>query len=96
MGTREAYKLKVEAELELAQAKLAELKAYAKNAVADARIRYERQVDELERRLADTKSKLKELEDAGENAWERLKGGVDSAWDELSAAVRDSAAKFKN
>lgn len=96
MSTREAYKQKVEAELELAQAKLAELKANSKSAVADARIKYARHVDELELRLADTKSKLKELEEAGENAWERLKGGVDSAWDELSAAVRDSASKFKN
>ena len=36
MDTKEAFKQKVEAEVELAQAKLAELKAQAKSSAADA------------------------------------------------------------
>jgi hypothetical protein len=39
MSTKEAYKQKIEAEVELAQAKLAELKAQANNSAADARIK---------------------------------------------------------
>jgi hypothetical protein len=38
MSTKEAYKQKLEAEVELAQAKLAELKAEAKISAADTRI----------------------------------------------------------
>ncbi|HQV88852.1 MAG TPA: hypothetical protein PKY67_09065 [Nitrosomonas sp.] len=96
MSTKEAYKQKVEAEVELAQAKLAELRAVAKGCAADARIKYDQQIEELEQKVDTTKTKLKALADAGEDAWEHLKDGVDNAWSTLSKAVKDSAAKLKD
>jgi hypothetical protein len=96
MSTKEAYKQKIEAELELAQAKLAEFKAKAKSSAADTRIKYSKQVDELEQKVDATKVKLKELGDASDDAWEQLKVGVESAWDALSTAIRNAAAKFKD
>jgi mevalonate kinase len=96
MSTKEAYKQKIEAELELAQAKLAEFKAQAKSSAADARIKYAKQVDELEQKVDVTKAKLKELGEASDDAWEQLKDGVESAWATLSAAIRNAAAKFKD
>ena len=96
MDTRDAYKQKMEAELEAAQAKLAELKAWAKGSTADARIEAAKQVDELEKSVDAAKAKLKELGEASEDAWERLKEGVDSGWASLSSSVRDAAAKFKD
>jgi len=95
MITKEAYKQKMEAELELAQAKLAELKAQTKSYAADVSIKYAEQVDDLEKKAEFAKSKLKELGEASEDAWERFKGGVESAWNTLNVAVRDTAAKFK-
>jgi mevalonate kinase len=96
MSTKEAYKQKIEAELELAQAKLAEFKAQAKSSAADTRIKYSKQVDELEQKVDATKVKLKELGEASEDAWEQFKDGVESAWGALSAAIRNAAAKFKD
>jgi gas vesicle protein len=96
MSTKEAYKQKIEAELELAQAKLAEFKAQAKVSTADARIKSAKQVDELEQMIGATKAKLKELGEASEDAWEQLKDGVESAWGALSVAIRNAAAKFKD
>ena len=96
MSTKEAYKQKIEAELELAQAKLAEFKAKAKSSAADTRIKYSKQVDELEQKVDATKVKLKELSEASDDAWEQLKVGVESAWDALSTAIRNAAAKFKD
>jgi len=95
MSTKKAYKQKLEAEVELAHAKLAELKAQAKSSTADARVKYAKQVVELEQKVDAAKAKLKELGKASENAWEHLKDGVESARGALSAAVRDTAAKFK-
>lgn len=95
MSTKEAYQQKIEAELERAQAQLAELRAHAKSATADARIEYDKQVDKLEQQVDATKGKLKELGEANEDVWERLKDGVESAWGALSAAVRDTVAKLK-
>lgn len=96
MSTKEAYQQKVEAELELAQTKLAELKAHAKGATADAGIEYAKQVDDLEQQVDATKAKLKELGEASEDVWEQFKDGVESAWGALSAAVRDTVAKLKS
>jgi hypothetical protein len=96
MSTKEAYKQKIEAELELAQAKFAEIKAKAKLSTADARIKHANQVSEIEQKVDATKAKLKELGQASEDAWEQLKDGVESAWGALSAAIRNAAAKFKD
>jgi hypothetical protein len=96
MSTKEAYKQKIEAELELAQAKLAEFKAQAKSSAADARIKNAKQVDELEQKIIATKGKLKELGEASDDSWEQLKAGVESAWGSLSTAIRNAAAKFKD
>jgi hypothetical protein len=96
MSTQEAYKQKIEAELELAQAKLAEFKAQAKSSAADARINYAKQIDELEQKVGTTWTKLKELGEASDDAWEQLKEGVENAWATLSAAIRNATAKFKD
>lgn len=73
MSTKDAYKQKIEAEVELAQAKLAELRAEAKSSAADTRIKYEKQIEDLEHKVDTAKAKLKELGEASEDAWEHLK-----------------------
>jgi hypothetical protein len=95
LSTKEAYRQKIEAELELAQAKLDEFKAQAKSSAADTRIHYAKQVDELEQKVVTTRTRLKELVEASDDAWEQLKVGVESAWGVLSAAIRNATAKFK-
>ncbi len=94
MSTKEAYKQKIEAEVALVQAKLVVLKAQANNYAADARIKYSKQIDELEQGVVATKAKLKELGEASDDAWEHLKDGMESTWNTLSTAVRNTAAKF--
>lgn len=79
MSKKDEYKKKIEADVELVQAKLAEWKANVKNTAEDARIKYAKQLDELEQKMETTKAKLKELGEGGEDAWERLKGGVEGA-----------------
>lgn len=96
MGKKEAYKQKIEAELELVQAKLAEFKARSKIYAADVRIKYIEHVDELERMYDATKVKLKELDEAGEEKWEHFKDDVESAWHTLNTATKDAIAKFKD
>ncbi len=96
MNTKEAYKQKMEAEVEVAQAKLAELKAHAKSLAADAHIKYAKQADNLEHGVESIKAKLKELDEAGEDNWERFKDGLESAWGKVVSAVNDTVAKFKH
>jgi len=72
MNTNEAYKQKMEAELELAQAKLAEFKAQAKSAAADTQIKQAKQLDELEEKVSDTKAGLHEQAEASDDVWEKF------------------------
>jgi ElaB/YqjD/DUF883 family membrane-anchored ribosome-binding protein len=95
MSTKEAYKQKLEAEVELAQAKLAELKAEAKISAADTRIKYDEQIEDLGRKVDTAKAKMNELGEASDDAWEHLKDGAENAWDKLRESVRDTAAKLK-
>jgi len=95
MSTKEAYKQKINAELGLAQAKLVEFKAEAKNSAADIRVKYNEHLDELQLMVDTTKEKLKELDDAGEDAWEHLKEGIEKAWNSLGIALKDMSEKYK-
>jgi benzoyl-CoA reductase/2-hydroxyglutaryl-CoA dehydratase subunit BcrC/BadD/HgdB len=95
MSTKEAYKQKIEAEVDLAKAKLAELKAQAASSAADARIEYAEQCDELEQKVNEMQAKLSELIEASEDTWLHLKGSIENSWHDLSTAVRRAAAKFK-
>jgi hypothetical protein len=66
--------MKMEAELELAQAKLAEFKAQAKSAAADTQIKQAKEVDELEEKVGDTKARLHEheLAEPSDDVWEKF------------------------
>lgn len=96
MTKKDAYKQKIEAELEVVKAKLAEYKAEAKSAAAEVSIEYTKHVDKLEK-MADTiNAKLKELEISSEDKWESLKESLESAWNTLTTAVHETAVKFKS
>ncbi len=95
MNTKEAYQQKIEAELALTQAKLAEFQARAKSASADARINYSEQMRDLEQKFDATKLRLKEFGEASDGAWEDLKDGVETAWNSLSNSVQHAATQFK-
>lgn len=94
MSTREAYRQKIEAEVELAQAKLVGLRAKAKCSVADVSLKYAKQIDDLEQGFEATKAKVKELGEANEDAWDHLKADVENIWGALRDGVRDITAKL--
>ena len=61
MNTKEAYLKKIEAELELAQAKLITWKAKAKNLNADLNLEFNKQVGEFEGHYSQLKKFVKEI-----------------------------------
>lgn len=85
MSTKDAYKQKIEAELELVKANLEVLKAKAKGATADMRISYSKEIENIEDNYAVVQAKLGELGEVGEGAWEHLKKDIESSWDSLRA-----------
>ncbi|MDO9265648.1 MAG: hypothetical protein Q7U00_01060 [Sulfurimonas sp.] len=85
MSTKDAYKQKIEAELELVKANLEVLKAKAKSATADIQINYSKEIETIEKNYAIVQSKLGELGEVGEGAWEHLKKDIENSWDSLRA-----------
>ena len=95
MATKEAYRKKFEAQLKEWDAKLDTLTAKAQKASADARIKYENELENLKTKRAAVHKALEELGRRSENAWGDVKDGAEKTWDEMSKALEKVAARFK-
>lgn len=95
MATKEAYRKKLEAQLKEWDAKLDVLSAKAQKTTADARIKYENELESLRSRRAAAHKMLEELGKRSEDAWEDMKGGAEKVWDELGKAMEKMADRFK-
>lgn len=92
---RKAYEEKLDAQLKEWNAQIALLKAQAENAKADAKIDYYKAIEALEDKQNKAKTKLQELQAAGDEAWEAVKTGAEKAWAEVKIAYHDAASRFK-
>ena len=95
MSEREAYRQKVEAQIEEQRGKLDQLQAKAKQAMAEGKIKAHDELDEVERKLEVARAMLRELSAASDSAWEKVKGGFEGAWNGVTEAWRTAADKFK-
>ena len=95
MSTKEDFVRKMHAKLDQWNAEIDALTAKADAAEAGARAEYHKQVEALRSKRDHARSKLGELESAGEGAWQDLKAGVELAWESVSEAVHSATARFK-
>lgn len=95
MGMKETYQAKMEAQLKEWQAKIDVLKAKAEKAEADAKIRYNEEIESLQAKQHHMAQKLDELRSSSESAWEDVKAGVEMAWKDLKHGVEHAMEKFK-
>jgi predicted ribosome quality control (RQC) complex YloA/Tae2 family protein len=94
MSDKNAYEQKLEAQLKIWQAEIDKLRAQAEKASADARLRYDRQVDELVAYQKQGKEKLRELQGANEQAWADMRQGMEQAWDDMAKAWKDAMSRY--
>jgi hypothetical protein len=94
-GKRKAYEEKLDAQFEEWNAQIALLKVKADKAKADMKIKYYRNIEALECKQEVARTRLRELKNAGDEAWEELKTGTENAWDEAKTAYHKTASKFK-
>lgn len=62
---------------------------------AEARKTYEEEVEKLQRLHKEMKTKLVDLDVAGENAWHDVKEGAEDAWKSLNKAIKKASSRFK-
>ena len=71
------------------------VKAKTSGASADAQIELNKQIEALEGKIEEGKTKLAEIADASDDTWEESKDRVESAWDSMKSAFSEAADKFK-
>jgi len=94
MDERAAYRRKLEARLDQWQAEIDKLRAKAVEAGADASIAYQEQVEKLRGQQDAARDRLKQIDEAGGEAWKDLKAGVEKAWADLDSAVAQARKRF--
>lgn len=92
---KEAYQQKLEAQLDEVEARLKLWRSKMEQAGADAKIEYERQLENLEKQRDTARNRLQELRNASEDAWEDVKAGADRAWNDLRNAFENAAEHFR-
>lgn len=62
---------------------------------ADARIEYNRRIDDLKDQKREAEQKLAELEASGTSTVEDIKSGIQQAWNDVKETVSDAVARLK-
>lgn len=95
MNKKELYQQKKQAQLDEWKAEVDKLKAKASGGSADAQLALNKQIDALEGKIEEGKTKLAAIADASEDKWESAKEDLESAWDSIKSSFSDAADKFK-
>ncbi|MBF2056445.1 MAG: hypothetical protein IGQ45_04285 [Cyanobacterium sp. T60_A2020_053] len=70
------------------------LKAEADKVGDDAKADLQSKIEYLEGKKAEMQARLDEFKASGEDAWETMASGFQSAWDEVGKAFEEASAKF--
>lgn len=95
MSKKEAYQQKIEAQVSEWKADIDKLRARAAGETADAKLKLEEHIEALEAMMDTAKSKLVEVRDSSEEAWEVAKDKAESAWTSIKSGFQDAVAKIK-
>ena len=95
MSERDAYREKMKAQIDEFDAEIDRLLAKARKAKADAKIDYEKQIDELRGKRKEIAQKMDALESASGDAWKDLKQGLENSWEILKKSLSQAKEKFE-
>ncbi len=87
MSLQDLYVAQMQARIDEWNATLAMLRAKLDAAELQGRLEYHMQIDASQRQHEGALRNLDELKHSSEKAWEALKAGFDSAWNELASAI---------
>jgi len=96
MKTKDEYIESLASELKEWSAQIDRLSVKADNASAHLKHQYIEELNELRARQHEASLKLKELEVAGNEAWETIRETTDKVWSELGSCVASVVSKFNN
>ena len=91
---RDAFVQKMQAGLDELNAKIDVLEAKSEKASAEARVEYLKRVADAKAKRNEMSDKLTEAKRASGEAWEELRGGLQTSWDALSSSVKSAWEKL--
>ena len=95
MNSKEEYIRKMQAQLEELNTEIDRLTTRAGEAKADVMDEYNEIITALKARLEGARVNIEELQQAGENAWDDLKNGIDTVWSSIQEAISSARSRFK-
>jgi chromosome segregation ATPase len=93
--TRDAYVQKIKAKLDEWNAEIDRLEAQARQKEADAQTRLQEQIDQVKAKRQTAEEKLDDVRQAGGDAWEDLKSGLELATEAVGDALRSARSRFQ-
>lgn len=95
MTNRDEYIRMMQAKLGEWNAEIDVLTAKAGKVTTDVKQEYAEQIEILKAKQAAARTKIDELQHAGEGAWEDLKSGIDLALTAMMEALDSARSRFK-
>ncbi|HSS63726.1 MAG TPA: hypothetical protein VLS27_04780 [Gammaproteobacteria bacterium] len=92
---RDAYVKKYKAQIDEWNAEIDKLEAQAKKASAEAQARYQEEIEELNKRLAEGREMLKKIQSANEAALNDMMEGAESMWTAFEEAFRKARSRYR-
>jgi hypothetical protein len=95
MSLLDAYRQKLETQIQEHKIQLDLLKAKAKRFAAESKVVGQAELAVADKQLSEVKAKLKELKGAGGGAFQEIKTGVKKALADLQVSTKKAARHFK-
>ncbi len=95
MEDKKSYLQKMADQLRQWDVEIDELKAKTDKAKTESRRELLEQIDELRAKKEAAQDRVKQLWEAGDDAWDDMKTGLEKSWTELKGAFSKASAKFK-
>lgn len=95
MRSRDEWVETAKTKLDEWNAELDRLEEKARGAKREREAQYQRAIADLERKRADVREKLAEIQEAGDSAWDELKEGARESLRVLSEAFRAALEEFR-
>lgn len=95
MRKDETYTEKLRADIALVQAELARFKLRGMGFTGEAKDRHDEHVAEMELKIDQLNSDLRNLDKVGEQQWKKLKDDLEKSWKELQFGLRNCLETFK-
>jgi len=94
MSTRDEFVAQMQAKLDEWNAEIEELEAKARKQKAQATADYHARIAELKDKRDEAAKKLKEVQNASDDAWEELKTGAERIWDDVKQTYEETRRAF--